>query len=110
MFKIKENLIAIPPCITIKEELNFLEMTQSEFAKRMGFSDKHINKITTSDAIITPETALKLETVLNIPSTFWNNLEAEYREQLVKIEELENLSQKASYLNNFSMKDIIKKG
>lgn len=110
MYKIKENIIAIPPGITIKEELNFLEMTQSEFAERMGFSDKHISKIITGDASITPETSLKLETVLNIPSTFWNNLEAEYREQLFKIGELENLSQETEYLRNFPVKDIKKKG
>ena len=85
MYKIKENIIAIPPGITIKEELNFLEMTQSEFAERMCFSDKHISKIITGDAIITPEIALKLEIVLNIPSTFWNNLEAEYRKQLLMV-------------------------
>ena len=88
--KIKENIIAIPPGITIKEELDFLEMTQSEFAERMGFSDNHISKIINGDANITPETALKLEIILNIPSIFWNNLEAEYREQLFKIKELEN--------------------
>ena len=35
---------------------------------------------------LTPEVAVRLETVLGVPAKFWNNLEAIYREKLVKVE------------------------
>lgn len=33
---------------------------------------------------LTPETAVRLEMVLGIPAKFWNNLEAIYREKIIK--------------------------
>lgn len=110
MYKIKEDIVAIAPGVTIKDELEFLSMTQAEFSERMGFSEKHISKIINGEAVITPETAVKLEMVLGISSSFWNNLESEYREQLFKIEELERLAQEIQYINKFPMKEVLKKG
>ncbi|MGL5125807.1 MAG: HigA family addiction module antitoxin, partial [Fusobacteriaceae bacterium] len=110
MYKIKEDIVAIAPGVTIKDELDFLGMTQSEFSERMAFSEKHISKIINGEAVITPETAIKLEMVLGISSSFWNNLESEYREQLFKIEELENLTEEIDYITNFPVKEILKKG
>lgn len=110
MYKIKEDIVAIAPGVTIKDELEFLGMTQSEFSERMGFSEKHISKMINGEAVITPETAIKLEMVLGITSSFWNNLESEYREQLFKIEELENLVEEIEYINNFPVREILKKG
>lgn len=34
---------------------------------------------------MTPEVAVRLEIVLGVPARFWNNLEAIYREKLIKI-------------------------
>ncbi len=73
--------IATPPGETIREQLNDRNMSQKEFAARMGMSEKHISRLINGEVILTPETALKLETVLGIPSSFWSRLEALYREQ-----------------------------
>lgn len=35
---------------------------------------------------LTPETAVRLEMVLGVPAKFWNNLEAIYREKIIKAE------------------------
>jgi HTH-type transcriptional regulator / antitoxin HigA len=43
-------------------------MSQAELARRTGLSAKHINLILKGTAPITPDTALKLERVLNIPA------------------------------------------
>ncbi|MGL5798098.1 MAG: HigA family addiction module antitoxin [Cetobacterium sp.] len=109
MYKIKDDIVVISPGVTIKDELDFLGMTQSEFSERMGFSEKHISKIINGEAVITPETAIKLEMVLGIPSSVWNNLESEYREQLFRIEELESLSEEVEYIASFPVKEILKK-
>lgn len=78
--------IASPPGATIKEQLNDRGMSQKEFAARMDMSEKHICKLINGEVQLTIETAVRLEKVLGVPAQFWNNLEAIYREKIVKAE------------------------
>lgn len=80
------SYIATPPGATIKEQLNDRGMSQKEFAARMDMSEKHISKLINGDVQLTPEVAVRLELVLGVPAKFWNNLEAIYREKLIKAE------------------------
>jgi HTH-type transcriptional regulator/antitoxin HigA len=80
------SFIATPPGATIKEQLNDRGMSQKEFAARMDMSEKHISKLINGDVRLTPEVAVRLEMVLGVPAKFWNNLEAVYREKLIKVE------------------------
>ena len=84
------SYIATPPGATIREQLSDRGMSQKEFAARMDMSEKHISKLINGDVKLTPDVAFRLEMVLGIPAKFWNNLEAIYREKLVKVKE-ENL-------------------
>lgn len=80
------SFIATPPGATIKEQLNEKGMSQREFAARMDMSEKHISKLINGEVQLTPEVAVRLEVVLGVPAKFWNNLEAVYREKLIKVE------------------------
>ena len=80
------SFIATPPGATIKEQLNDRGMSQKEFAVRMDMSEKHISKLINGEVQLTPEVAVRLEVVLGVPAKFWNNLEAVYREKLIKVE------------------------
>lgn len=80
------SYIATPPGATIKEQLNDRGMSQKEFAARIDMSEKHISKLINGDVHLTPDVAVRLEMVLGVPAKFWNNLEAIYREKLVKAE------------------------
>ena len=77
--------IAIPPGATIKEQLEYLGMSQKEFAVRMGMSEEDISNLISGDIELSPETAVKLEIVLGPPAAFWSNLEANYRVKLAKV-------------------------
>ncbi len=79
------SFIATPPGATIREQLNDRGMSQKEFAARMDMSEKHISKLINGEVQLTPEVAVRLEVVLGIPAKFWNNLEAVYREKLIKV-------------------------
>ena len=79
--------VAIPPGATIEEQLNDRGMSQKELAVRMDMSEKHINKLINGDVLLTPEIAVKLEMALGVPAKFWNNLEAIYREKIIKAEQ-----------------------
>lgn len=80
------SYIATPPGATIKEQLNDRGMSQKEFAARMDMSEKHISKLINGDVQLTPDVAVRLEVVLGVPAKFWNNLEAIYREKLIKVD------------------------
>lgn len=80
------SYIATPPGATIREQLNDRGMSQKEFAARMDMSEKHISKLVNGEVQLTPETAVRLEMVLGVPARFWNNLEAIYREKIIKAE------------------------
>ena len=84
MLKSKSH-IAIPPGATIKEQLENRGITQKEFAARMGMSEKHISKLINGDVALTYDVANRLEFVLGMPASFWNNLECLYREQISKV-------------------------
>jgi len=80
------SFIATPPGATIKEQLNDRSMSQKEFAARMDLSQKHISKLINGEVQLTADVAVRLEIVLGVPARFWNNLEAIYREKLIKAE------------------------
>ena len=83
------SIIATPPGATIKEQLIDRGMSQKEFAVRMDMTEKHISKLVNGEVQLTPDVAVRLEMVLGIPAKFWSNLEALYREKLIKAD-LEN--------------------
>jgi len=80
-----KNTIAIPLGATIREQLENRGMKQKEFALRMGLSEKHISRLINGQVELTQDVALRLESVLGVPASFWNNLEAIYREKLARV-------------------------
>ena len=76
---------AVPPGATLKENMRAQGMTQQELAERTGLTVQTLNQIFKGDQPITYETATKLEYVTPYPSSFLNDLEAQYREQLAKL-------------------------
>ena len=104
------SYIATPPGATIKEQLKDREMSQKEFAARMDMSQKHISKLINGDVRLTPETALRLETVLGVPAKFWNNLEAIYREKIVKVESENAMDADIELAKQFPYREMAKFG
>jgi len=80
-----KNTIAIPPGETIREQLEDRKMKQKEFALRMDLSEKHVSRLINGQVELTQDVALRLESVLGISASFWNNLESIYREKLARV-------------------------
>ena len=99
-----------PPGETLQEILEEQGMTQAELAERTGRPKKTINEIINGKAAITPETALQLERVLNIPASFWNNREQQYREALARQEEQKRLQEQITWLDKIPLKHMIELG
>ena len=73
---------AIPSGETLKEVMESLNMLQKELAIRTGVTVQTFNRIFKGEEPISYDTANKLELSTGVPCRMWNNLEAQYREQL----------------------------
>lgn len=98
---------AVPPGETLAEVLNDRYMSQAELARRAGLSAKHVNLILKGSASITPDTALKLEHVLNIPARIWNALEANYQGHRSRLDESRGLEEHVGWASKELIKDLI---
>ena len=94
-----KHTIAVPPGATIREQLADRDMSQKEFASRMGLSQKHISQLINGEVRLTPDVAVRLESVLGIPAQFWNNLEAIYQEKLIKAKEENDMDEDIELAN-----------
>jgi len=104
------SYIATPPGATIKEQLIDRGMSQKEFAARMNMSEKHISKLINGEVQLTSDAAFRLEIVLGVPARFWLNLEAIYREKIVKAEAENALDLDMEMVKNFPYHEMVKLG
>lgn len=98
------------PGFYIEEKLEELGMTQAELADRIGRTKKTVNEIVMGKAPIEPHTALQLERTLGIPARFWNNVERQYRDHLVRQAERDRLEQQMDRLRDFPVKEMCRLG
>ena len=100
---------AVPPGQTLRETIETLGVGQRELADRAGLSTKHVNQIIKGIAPITHETAIKLERVTGVPARMWNNLEANYREQLARLAENARNETDLDWLRSIPTKELIRR-
>lgn len=101
---------AVPPSMTIREALETRGLSQKEFAVRMGMSEKHISHMLNNKTSITPETALRLEMVFGVPASFWNSLEANYRDDLARVDEERAMCEEFAIARAFQYAKLVKHG
>ena len=100
----------VPPGATLQETIDELGIDQRELADRTGLATKTLNQIIKGKAPLTQQTAMLLERVTNVPARIWNNLEAEYREQLARLEAREELANDIQWLKQVPTKELIERG
>jgi HTH-type transcriptional regulator / antitoxin HigA len=93
---------AIPPGETLKEIMEYMEISQRELSESTGLTVGSLNGIITGEQPITYETANILELATNIPAKMWNKLETNYRKQLAKIQEPEHSEEEIIWLQEIS--------
>jgi addiction module HigA family antidote len=96
------------PGETILDVLEERGWSQAEFAVRVGFTKKHVNKLVNGSASISDDTAIRLERVLGGTASFWLTREAHYRESLARIDEAESLQSQVSWLDELPLSHMVK--
>ena len=67
-----------PGEMLLEEFLKPLGISQSEFAVRLGVSFPRLNEIVRGKRSVTPDTALRLARVLEMPAEFWLGLQQDW--------------------------------
>ncbi len=101
---------AVPPGVTLQEIMKSLEMTQKDLATRTGLTEQSLTRIITGVQPISYETANRLELVTQVPARLWNNLEAQYREQMAKLAERKRLESNIEWLKTIPTRELIDRG
>ena len=83
----------IYPGETIKELLEENNLTQEDLARKLGVNFKTVNEMINGKGVITNETAFKLGIIFDLPASFWNNLEFNYRKELKELEDEEKINE-----------------
>ncbi|MDH4445426.1 MAG: HigA family addiction module antitoxin [Akkermansiaceae bacterium] len=100
---------AIPPGATLEETMESLGMSQRDLAERTGLTVQTLNRIFKGEQPITYETANRLELVTGIAAAFWNNLETQYREQLSKIEQAQQMQSHIVWLKSIPVRELVER-
>lgn len=102
--------VAIPPGATLQETMESLGWSQKELAERTELTVMSLNRIFKGEQPISYETAGRLELVTGVPARFWNNLEANYREQLARLAERSRLEEDLDWLETMPTAELIRRG
>ena len=100
---------AVAPAKLWRRRLSHWACLRPESALRTGLTEVSVNRIIKGGQPITAETANNLEAVTGVPASMWNNLEAQYREQLAKIEERQRFQRDRDWLKTIPIKELIKR-
>jgi HTH-type transcriptional regulator/antitoxin HigA len=84
-------------------------MTQTELARRLGVSLKHVNQVIKGAASISAELALGLEKVLGVSAAFWLNRESLYQADIARIGERRALERAIGWSERFPVAEMKKR-
>lgn len=91
---IYKQLLAFHPGSYVEEIVEELNITQAEFAERLGTSAKTLSKIINGEERISNDIANKLAKATGISVKTWLNLQIEYDVKVIEIENLQNEDEK----------------
>ncbi|VTS48589.1 HigA family addiction module antitoxin [Streptococcus dysgalactiae] len=86
-YEIYDDIVAFHPGSYIEEIIDDLNITQEEFAERLGVSPKTISKLINAEVPVSTETANKLSKLTGISMSTWLQMQNSYDIKKTQIEE-----------------------
>lgn len=105
-----EKDYAVAPGRILEEWLDENEMSQTELARRLGCSVKHVNRVVNGVASLTPTFAVDLERVTKVPARLWSNMESNYRTDLARLARESNEEEAKAFLALMPLTEMRKRG
>ena len=90
MSNVKEykEIVAFHPGYYIADIIDDMEISQNEFAARMGTTAKTLSKLINGQANISNDLAKKLSVMLGTSVEVWQNLQNTYDQKLLEIQQV----------------------
>jgi len=90
MSNVKEykDIVAFHPGYYIADIIDDMEISQNEFATRMGITAKTLSKLINGQANISNDLAKKLSVMLGTSVEVWQNLQNTYDQKLLEIQQV----------------------
>lgn len=101
---------AVSPGGTLQDTMDALGMSQRELALRTGLTVQSLVRILKGEQPISYETANRLELATGVSARMWNNLEANYREQVTKLAERERMKSNLEWLKTIPVSELQARG
>lgn len=103
---ISRDLI-IHPGETIADVLEDRGITQAELATRTGVTPAYVSNVVAGKKDISANFALALEYALDVPKSFWLNLQANYDAELLELNEEQTISEQERAVRE-ELSDVVK--
>ena len=90
MSNVKEykDIVAFHPGYYIADIIDDMEVSQNEFAARMGTTVETLSKLINGQANISNDLATKLSVMLGTSVEVWQNLQNTYDQKLIEIQQV----------------------
>ena len=90
MSNVKEykDIVAFHPGYYIADIIDDMEISQNEFAARMGTTAQTLSKLINGQANISNDLAKKLSVMLGTSVEVWQNLQNTYDQKLIEIQQV----------------------
>ena len=98
------------PGYYLKEYIEEMQMTQDEFAKRLGISGKQISLILAENASVTADIAYKLSKLIGTSMDLWLNLQSQYDANKVQVEQQQLFEEEKIIFKMIDKKFLIQLG
>lgn len=102
--------LPVAPGEHIREILEERGIAQTDFAVRLGKSEKFVSQLINGKASLTYDTAIELERVLGVSASFWNNAESIYRDAVARRRREAEAAEQSEWARSFPLEEMRKNG
>jgi addiction module HigA family antidote len=110
MSNVKEykDIVAFHPGYYIVDIIEDMEISQAEFATRMGTTAKTLSKVINGQANISNDLAKKLSVMLGTSVEVWQNLQNTYDRKLIEIQQTRDFDDQAEIVKQIDYQYFVK--
>ena len=80
-----KNLIAFHSGSYVEDIIDDLNITQKEFARQLGTTEKSLSRLVNGEDNLSKEMAYKLSKLTGISINTWMNLQSEYEKKILEV-------------------------
>jgi addiction module HigA family antidote len=109
MSNVKEynDIVAFHPGYYLADIIEDMEISQAEFAKRMGTTAKTLSQLINGQANISNDLAKKLSVMLGTSVEVWQNLQNTYDQKIIEIQQVKDFEAQAELAREIDYKYFV---